>query len=305
MQFTGNLSGQGNFQMVRQDAPRIGFHLQVGVQARMAAEEGVRFQDEILRAPQGRFRGGVQGNVVMNAPLGIPRFFRVVPPVGQGVRQVREKHGSAPVEDAGLVEINAVVKLAEAFQVFLPAYAAFQGVGELHLAEGDVVFLPGGEGVCRFLPQDGEVAGVIRQPQVAFNEFGAAGVVAQAVEKADGALRIVEMAEGLRLQPKLHQASGLPAQHVQESAHGVQTGEHALLLRMEPAVGGGERADGQPVCVFIPDAGQDAEEVAGVFKTFRRGPVRLENVFLHPLAVKVPVGKAVEGFHARVVFVQP
>lgn len=46
MQFTGNLSGQGNFQMVRQDAPRIGFHLQVGVQARMAAEEGVRFQDE-------------------------------------------------------------------------------------------------------------------------------------------------------------------------------------------------------------------------------------------------------------------
>ena len=113
------------------------------------------------------------------------------------------------------------------------------------------------------------------------------------------------MAEWLRLQPKLHQASGLPAQHVQESAHGVQTGEHALLLRMEPAVGGGERADGQPVCVFIPDAGQDAEQVAGVFKTFRRGPVRLENVFLHPLAVKVPVGKAVEGFHARVVFVQP
>ena len=47
MQFTGNLGGQGNFQMVRQDAPRIGFHLQVGVQARMAAEEGVRFQDEI------------------------------------------------------------------------------------------------------------------------------------------------------------------------------------------------------------------------------------------------------------------
>ena len=92
------------------------------------------------------------------------------------------------------MEINAVVKLPEAFQVFLPAYAAFQGVGELHFAEGDVVFLPGGEGEFRFFPENGEMAGIVCQPQVAFDKFGTAGTVAKAVEKTDGSIRIVKMA---------------------------------------------------------------------------------------------------------------
>lgn len=81
------------------------------------------------------------------------------------------------------MEINAVIKLLEAFQIFFSAYAAFQGVGELHLTEGDVVFLPGGEGGFRLFPENGEMAGIVCQPQVAFDEFGAAGMVAKAVEK--------------------------------------------------------------------------------------------------------------------------
>lgn len=119
----------------------------------------------------------------MNAPLGITYFLCIIPPIGQGIGQVREKHGAFPVEDAGLMEINAIVKLPEAFQVFLPTYAAFQGVGKLHFAEGDVVFLPGGEGEFRFFPENGEMAGIVCQPQVAFDKFGTAGTVAEAVEK--------------------------------------------------------------------------------------------------------------------------
>ena len=71
------------------------------------------------------------------------------------------------------------------------------------------------------------MAGIVCQPQVAFDKFGTAGTVAEAVEKTDGSIRIVKMAEGFRFQPQLHQSAGLPAQHIQESAHGVQPGEDA------------------------------------------------------------------------------
>ena len=203
------------------------------------------------------------------------------------------------------MEINAVVKLPEAFQVFLPAYAAFQGVGELHFAEGDVVFLPGGEGEFRFFPENGEMAGIVCQPQVAFDKFGTAGTVAKAVEKTDGSIRIVKMAEGFRFQPQLHQAAGLPAQHIQESAHGVQPGKDAFFIRMKPAVRGRERADGQPVSLFVSNECQNAEQVAGVFKTFRRSPVRLENAFFHALPVEISVREPVKGFYARALVFQP
>ncbi len=172
----------------------------------------------------------------MDTPLGIPRFLRIVPSIGQSIGQVREKHGAVLVADAGLMEINAFVKLAQAFQVFFTAYAAFQGVGVLNLAEGDVVLLPGGKSGFRLFPENGEMAGIVCQPQVAFDQFGTAGIVAKAVEETDGSFRIVKMPEWLRLQPQLHQAAGLPAQHIQESAHGVQPGKEAFFIRMKPAV---------------------------------------------------------------------
>lgn len=56
MQFTGNLGCQGDLHVVWQDAPGIGFHLQVRLRAFAAPEEIMRFQDEVFRAFQGWFR---------------------------------------------------------------------------------------------------------------------------------------------------------------------------------------------------------------------------------------------------------
>lgn len=136
-------------------------------------------------------------------------------------------------------------------------------------------------------------------------EFRAAGTVAQVVKEANGPECVVKMAEGFRLQAELHEASRLSAQRVQESAHGFQPRENPLFIRVEPAVGCGKRADGQRVGPFIADEGQDAEEVAGIFKAFRSGPVRLEDALLHPFSMKVAVGEPVEGLHPCVVVIQP
>ena len=56
---------------------------------------------------------------------------------------------------------------------------------------------------------------------------------------------------------------------------------------------------------LIADEGLDAEEVAGIFKAFRSGPVRLEDALLHPFSMKVAVGEPVEGLHPCVVVIQP
>ena len=56
MQFTGNLGCQGDLHVVRQDAPGIGFHLQMRLRAFAAPEEIMRFLDEFFRAFQGWFR---------------------------------------------------------------------------------------------------------------------------------------------------------------------------------------------------------------------------------------------------------
>ena len=112
------------------------------------------------------------------------------------------------------------------------------------------------------------------------------------------------MPERLGFQAEVEIVAGLRSQTRRASPPFPPDSGGSRLIRMERLVGSRQRGN-RSAGLRAGDRREDAEQILGVIHPRPLGPVRLEDPLLHPRAVEAAIGKAVDGEHIGVRFLQP
>ena len=231
---------------------------------------------------------------------------------GEGVREIAVKSAPAGgVPDDGLVEVDRIGKVLEGG----PGGGGgpgFEGGTEMDFAEFDAVVGQAGQPGGGFLELNGEMAGVVIDPQMGGQTRVAGMLRAELFEKMNCFGGGLEEAEGFGFEAKVEGLAGAVGQAGDVfnglpkilADGGLPGGVGGRFGRGEFLEGAGQSAD----TAFHPgreEFGQQVEQEIGIGQAFRGGPIGAVNVFLDAGLVELAIGEAVDGEDVAGVGIQP